>query len=102
MNIIANRLAENYPATNAGWTTKVTPLRQQLLGDSRLALLALFGAVGFVLVIACFNVGNLLFARAVSRRKEISIRTALGAGRKRLFVQFLTESLLLTFSAGIK
>jgi Acidobacterial duplicated orphan permease len=101
MNIIANRLAENYPATNAGWTTKVTLLRRQLLGDSRLALLALFGAVGFVLVIACFNVGNLLFARAVSRRKEISIRTALGAGRKRLFLQFLTESLLLTFSAGI-
>ncbi len=101
MNVIANRLADNYPATNAGWTTNLTPLRRQLLGESRLALLALFGAVGFVLLIACFNVGNLLFARAVSRRKEISIRNALGAGRKRLLQQFLTESLLLTCSAGI-
>ena len=101
MNIIANRLAETYPATNAGWTTNLTPLRQQLLGDSRLALLALFGAVGFVLVIACFNVGNLLFARAVSRRKEISIRNALGAGRRRIIQQFLTESMLLTCVAGI-
>lgn len=101
MNIIANRLAENYPTTNAGWTTNLTPLRRQLLGDSRVALLALFGAVGFVLVIACFNVGNLLFARAVSRRKEISICNALGAGRKRIVQQFLTESLLLTCAAGI-
>ena len=101
MNIIANRLAENYPATNAGWTTNLTPLRRQLLGDSRLALLALFGAVGFVLLIACFNVGNLLFARAVSRRKEISIRNALGAGRKRIMQQFITESMMLTLVAGI-
>ena len=101
MNIIANRLAENYPGTNAGWTTNLTPLRQQLLGDSRLALLALFGAVGFVLLIACFNVGNLLFARAVSRRKEISIRNALGAGRRRIMQQFITESMMLTSVAGV-
>lgn len=101
MNVIANRLAENYPATNAGWTTNLNPLRKQLLGDSRLALLALFGAVGFVLLIACFNVGNLLFARAVSRRKEISIRNALGAGRKRIMEQFITESMMLTGLAGI-
>lgn len=101
MNVIANRLAENYPATNAGWTTNLNPLRKQLLGDSRLALLALFGAVGFVLLIACFNVGNLLFARAVSRRKEISIRNALGAGRKRIMEQFITESMMLTGLAGV-
>ena len=101
MSMIANRLSENYPATNSGWTTNVTPLRRQLLGDSRIALLALFGAVGFVLLIACLNVGNLLFARAVSRRKEIAIRGALGAGRKRLMMQFLAESLLLTCSAGV-
>ena len=100
LRVVAAQLAEQYPKENEGTGATVVDLRTDLSRQSRLLLIALFGASLCLLLIACTNLANLLLARALARRREIAVRSALGAGRERLVRQMLTESLLLSFIGG--
>ncbi|MEM7587338.1 MAG: ABC transporter permease [Acidobacteriota bacterium] len=100
MTSIATQLASDYPETNSETQARVIALRDELSRKSRLMLTALFGASACVLLIACTNLANLLLARALGRRKELTVRTAIGAGRERLVRQLLTESLTLAAIGG--
>lgn len=100
INTLTNRQQELYPDTNKGWEVQLQPLRAYLFGNSREALLLLFFAVAIVLVIACANVANLQLGRIHTRRRELALRLALGAGRFRIVRQFLIENLLLSVLGG--
>ncbi|HZU31642.1 MAG TPA: ABC transporter permease, partial [Candidatus Angelobacter sp.] len=100
LNNLADRLAAQYPKEDAGIRFKLVPLQEQVVGNSKSSLILLLGAVGFLLLIACANVSNLILSRGMQRQSEIAVRAALGASRARILRQLLVESLLLSFIGG--
>ena len=100
MSLIANHLQQQYPASNSDSEVLVVPLYEELVGHVRKPLLVIFGAAAFLFLIACTNVANLALARATVRQRELAVRSALGAGRRRLFRQLLTESMMLGLIGG--
>ena len=102
MESVAANIAKDNPRSNKGWGAIVEPLHNDFLPKERIQTLwMLLGAVGFVLLIACVNVANLVLAKGTTRQKEVAVRTALGATRRTIFAQFLTENLLLAIVGGI-
>ena len=100
MSVLAARIATEFKDSNAGWNARVVAAHDQLVGASRPALMVLMGAVGFLLLIVCANMANLLLARLSSRRREMAVRGALGASRWEVARPMIAESLLLSFAGG--
>lgn len=100
LDTISHALEQEYPEDDKGWGAVAVPLRDEMVGDVRPALLVLIGAVALVLLIACANVANLVLAKTMARQKEIAIRTALGASRTRVLRQVLAETILLSLAGG--
>ena len=101
ISVIARRIATEFKDSNDGWSARVVAAKEQLVGASRPALMVLMGAVGFLLLIVCANMANLLLARLSSRRREMAVRAALGASRWEVARPIIAESLILSFTGGV-